>query len=302
MNIYELTLEDMIAQDFDKALEYMEYIIYEKHSNVIKQKELFEKGKERINEYSKNLIKEGSYVDVIPDKVIKESYKEFDDFVEENGSFDDLDFLPYKGINFIFTYMGEHIWSGNKKYDNIFRKILNNEPILLESKDLDYELIERPEDYGKGVSIIIRSFKYKITNKKRSYRFSIGVLLDDNFVEDSIITYVFKNDNLNFEFYNIDDFKFKVESKLLKKLIKDSINLSDFDIGDIAKNRLEKIDSLLSDIIENRFVKPLAEKYIKENTGKELEKIDSLLSDIIENRFDKLLEEYVKENKDKENE
>lgn len=272
MNIYELTLDDVITEDFDKALEYMEYIIYEKHSNVIKQRELLIKAKERINEYSKNLI-EGTYVGTIPDKVIKESYKEFKDFIEENGSFDDLDFLPYKGINFIFAYMGEHIWSGNKNYDNIFRRILNNEsiPIILESKDLDYELIERPEDYGKGVSIIIKSFKYKITNKKRSYRFCINILLDNNFVEDSIITYVFKNDNSNFEFYNIDNFKFKVESKLLKKLTKDYIRFMNFDIGDTVKNKLEKIDSLLSDIIENRFIEPIQKDFVKENKDKENE-------------------------------
>ena len=273
-NIYELGLKDVITEDFGKAAEYMEYIIYEKHSNVIKQRELLIKAKERINEYSKNLItEEGSYVGTIPDKVIKESYKEFKDFIEENGSFDDLDFLPYKGINFIFAYMGEHIWSGNKNYDNIFKRILNNEsiPIILESKDLDYGLIERPEDYGKGVSIIIKSFKYKITNKKRSYRFCINILLDNNFVEDSIITYVFKNDNLNFKFYNIDDFKFKVESKLLKKLIKDSINLSNSDIGDIVKNKLKRIDSLLSDIIENRFIEPIQKDFVKENKDKENE-------------------------------
>ena len=277
MNIYELTLEDMIAQDFDKALEYMEYIIYEKHSNVIKQRELFKKGEERINEYySKNLIKEGtSYVEIIPDKVIKESYKEFIDFIEENGLFDDLDFLPYRGINFIFAYMGEHIWSGNKNYDNIFRRILNNKsiPIILESKDLDYGLIEKPEDYGKGVSIIIKSFKYKITNEKRSYKFCINVLLDNKFVEDSTITYVFKNDNLNFEFYNIDNFKFKVESKLLKKLIKDYDKFMNFDddICDEVKNRLKRIDSLLSDIIENRFIEPIQKDFVKENKDKENE-------------------------------
>jgi hypothetical protein len=92
-------------------------------------------------------------------------------------------------------------------------------------------------------------------------------------VEDSTITYVFKNDNLNFEFYNIDNFKFKVESKLLKKLIKDYDKFMNFDddICDEVKNRLKRIDSLLSDIIENRFIEPIQKDFVKENKDKENE-------------------------------